>query len=139
MKSSSTQTTVSRLVPDSLKETPSSSIDQPSSSMIENEQIQNLKKRIQPNLKSLENCYFEIQDETLTNNDSQPVGSLGHTLDKFSSILNGISKYTKVKRLATLNNSVESFPNSSIVSRYVFNCFKNVLKLKFFSWSFVYQ
>jgi E3 ubiquitin-protein ligase RFWD2 len=55
--------------------------------------------------------------------DTKETGSLGigSNLDKFSNILTGISKYTKIRKLATLSYSVEPFPNSSIVSSIEFD------------------
>lgn len=134
IKLTTTPTSFCRLVPDSTAdESSSNQSETPSSSFAENEQIRNLKKRLQFNLQSLEACYFNIQVEprgilsiwilhsfpsgSAMDDDTQVTGSLGPRLEQFSNVLTGISKYVKIRRLASLNYSIENFPNSSIVSR----------------------
>ncbi|KAI6191514.1 E3 ubiquitin-protein ligase RFWD2 [Aphelenchoides bicaudatus] len=120
LKCTISPTSFCRIVPDSESALSQSDPQTPSSS-IENEQIRSLKKRIQPSMRSLETCYFETQQDQQGFDELQQLGSLGQNLEKFSNVLTGISKFAKIRRVATLNYPVESFPSSSIVSSIEFD------------------
>ncbi|KAI6227243.1 E3 ubiquitin-protein ligase RFWD2 [Aphelenchoides besseyi] len=86
------------------------------------EQIQSLKSRIEPNLSSLELCYFDLRTSVYDNEHAHKEGALGPKLDEFSNILTGMSQYTKVRKMTTLNHNIATaHPNASIVSSIEFD------------------
>ncbi|KAI6244081.1 E3 ubiquitin-protein ligase RFWD2 [Aphelenchoides fujianensis] len=92
------------------------------STTAEGDQIHSLKSRVEPNLNSLETCYFDLKMGVLENETEPKVGSLGTKLEEFSGILTGMSQYAKVRKMTTLNYNISNVhPNSSIVSSIEFD------------------
>lgn len=61
---------------------------------------------------SKKHCYFSDEDT-----EHFPVGNCADDLDDFSQVLQGMSQYGDIKRLATLNYNLETSSALSIVSR----------------------
>uniref|UniRef100_A0A914CF55 Uncharacterized protein n=1 Tax=Acrobeloides nanus TaxID=290746 RepID=A0A914CF55_9BILA len=89
------------------------------------EDIAKYRRRLQRHFGSLESTYFSYRIHPFSGNDEDSdrfsIGSCADELEEFSQVLNGMSQYGDIKRLATLNYNIETTPALSIVSSIEFD------------------
>jgi E3 ubiquitin-protein ligase RFWD2 len=80
------------------------------------------KTRLDKHLSSLETTYFNFRTHPFSDEDSDfSVGSYADGIEDFSQVLQGMSQYGEIKRLATLNYNLETSSALSIVSSIEFD------------------